>query len=191
MKNSKSLLLFLFIAMCSILTFSGCTKKHSGDKEQPPASSEAFAVAVGVDKYIVDNETIDEPVAIQTRGPGDVTVAVNYLNAVADCSGGVLKIVAAMKGQKLTTFQVWVNIVPVLISEIKGIIQSGKQLKKFTELYAATQGLTIPERAAVAESFAARFSIPYAEAEELTEILIESAIVNMKVAGKIQTLTKK
>lgn len=191
MKNSKSLLLFLFIAMCSMFTYSGCTKKHSGDTEQPPASSEAFTVAVGVDKYVVDNENIDEPVAIQARGPGDVTVAVNYLNAVADCTGGVLKIVTAMKGQKLTTFQVWVNIVPVLISEIKGIIQSGKQLKKFTELYSASQGLTIVERAAVAESFAARFSIPYSDAEELTEILVEVAFSGMNAAGKIQTLTKK
>lgn len=180
---------FLMLFACIAMFMAGCTKTIKPDTSA--ASDEAFTVQVGIEKYTVENEVIEEPVLLATRGPGDVTVAVNYLNAVADCSGGVLRIVAAMKGQKLTTFQVWINIVPVLITEIKGIIQSGKQLKQFTEMYSAAQGLTIQERAAVAQSFAARFSIPMPEAEELTELLIESAVVNMKVARKIQLLTKK
>ena len=188
MKN-KIFLCFLAIAIVLIIA-AGC--KHITKAPDLPASSEAFTVTVGIEKYTVENEVIEDPVLPPTsRGPGDVTVAVNYLNAVADCSGGVLRIVAAMKGQKLTTFQVWINIVPVLITEIKGIVTSGKLLKNFTEMYSATQGLTIQERAAVAQSFAARFSIPLPEAEELTELLVESAVVNMKVAGKIQLLTKK
>ncbi len=171
--------------------FIGCTENEKPEQEKPPVSDTEFLLQVGIDKYTIPNEEIEEPAVPSERGPGDVTVAVNYLNAVADCSGGVLKIVAAMKGQKLTTFSVWVNIVPVLITEIKGIITSGKQLKNFTELYGSAQGLTIAERAAVATSFANRFSISQIEAEKLTELLIESAIVNMKVAGQIQLLTKK
>ena len=186
----KTKMFFLMLFACITMFVAGCTKPVT--PEPPPASDEAFTVTVGIEKYTVENEVIEDPVLPPTsRGPGDVTVAVNYLNAVADCSGGVLRIVAAMKGQKLTTFQVWINIVPVLITEIKGIVTSGKLLKNFTEMYSATQGLTIQERAAVAQSFAARFSIPLPEAEELTELLIESAVVNMKVAGKIQLLTKK
>lgn len=183
-------MMFLMFLMCSLMFF-GCTEKEKPNEDKPAASDTEFILQVGVDKYTIANEEIEDPVLPATRGPGDVTVAVNYLNAVADCSGGVLKIVNAMKGQKLTTFSVWVNIVPVLITEIKGIIISGKQLKNFTELYGSAQGLTIEERAAVATSFANRFSIPQAEAEALTELLIESAMVNMQLAGKIQLLTKK
>lgn len=185
----KKLLFSLFL-YCAVFFF-GCTYNEKPKQDSPPVSDKEFYLQVGVDKYVIPNEEIEDPVIPVQRGPGDVTVAVNYLNAVADCSGGVLRIVAAMKGQKLTTFSVWVNIVPVLITEIKGIIISGKMLKNFTELYGSAQGLTIEERAAVATSFANRFSISQIEAEKLTELLIESAIVNMKVAGQIQILTKK
>ncbi len=182
---------FLMLIMFFAFFYTGCIKQKAPPDTVVTVTDKAFPVGVGIDTYIVQNEDIPDPALPATRGPGDVTVAVNYLNAVADCSGGVLKIVAAMKGQKLTTFSVWVNIVPVLITEIKGIIVSGKQLKNFVALYGSAQNLTIEERAAVAVSFANRFSIPIEQAEELTELLIESAMVNMAVAGKIQLLTKK
>jgi len=180
-------LLSLALFMC----FNYGCNKSPANKTEPPVTDRDFVLQVGLDKFVVPNEDIPEPNIPTQRGPGDVTVAVNYLNAVADCSGGVLRIVAAMKGQKLTTFSVWVSIVPVLITEIKGIVISGKQLKNFTALYGSAQNLTIDERAAVATSFANRFSIPMAEAEKLTELLIESAMVNMQLAGQIQLLTKK
>lgn len=189
MKPKGSVYLMLIMFTIFFAFFPGCNNEKADTK--PVVSDTDFVLQVGIDKYVVPNEAIEEPVLPATRGPGDVTVAVNYLNAVADCSGGVLKIVAAMKGQKLTTFSVWVNIVPVLITEIKGIIVSGKQLKNFVALYGSAQGLTIEERAAVATSFANRFSIPYPEAEKLTKLLLESAFINMAVAGQIDAMTKK
>lgn len=186
-KSPVFLLLIMFFAFFT----TGCIKQKAPPDTVVTVTDKAFPVGVGIDTYIVQNEDIPDPVLPATRGPGDVTVAVNYLNAVADCSGGVLKIVAAMKGQKLTTFSVWVNIVPVLITEIKGIIVSGKQLKNFVALYGSAQGLTIEERAAVATSFANRFNIPYPEAEKLTKLLLESAFINMAVAGQIDAMTKK
>lgn len=190
MKKTISFLL-LFSVLLFAMSAYGCKKpQHKFADADIVATDEAFTVAVGSDKYTIANEVIEEEAPV-LRGPGDVTAAVNYLNAVADGTAGVLRVADAIKGQKLTTFQIWINLVPVLIQEIKTLVTAGKKLKKFNELYAAAQGLTIPERAAVATAFAQKFNIPQAEAEELTELIIESAVVNMKVAGKIQTLTKK
>lgn len=179
----------LLVATLFVVSASGC-KKPQHKSADVVATDEAFTVAVGTDKYTIANETIEEDAPV-LRGPGDVTAAVNYLNAVADGTAGVLRVADAIKGQKLTTFQIWINLVPVLIQEIKTLVTAGKKLKKFNELYAAAQGLSIPERAAVATAFAQKFNIPQAEAEELTELIVESAVVNMKVVGKIQALTKK
>lgn len=184
-------LLFLLLALFAFSTF-GCKKPEHKTQADVVATDAEFTVAVAGEKYTVANEVVEDlPDDIVLRGPGDVVVATDYLNSVADGTAGVLRIADAIKGQKLTTFQIWVNLVPVLIQEIKTIVGAGKKLKKFNELHGAAQGLTIPERAAVATSFAQRFNIPQSEAEELTELIIESAVVNMKVAGKIQTLTKK
>lgn len=191
MKNSKSLLLFLFIAMCSMFAFNGCTQKEA-QKPKPFANETEFSIIVGTDVHTSPNVEIEDPIEFSaTRGPADVVAASTYLENMAVATNGVVKIADALKGKKLTTFQAWITVAPLLIGEIKPLIIAGKSLKGIGEFYDATQGLTIDERATVANHFATKFSIPFSEAEHLTELLVESAVVNMKLAGAIKGVVKK
>ncbi len=184
----KGLLLLLFAVFSIFLvSYQSCKPKDSA----VVASDEVFTLQVGAEKYTVANEEIPLPDAPATRAPGDVQAATVYLNSVAAGTASVVSIVDALKGKKLTTFTVWISLVPVLIPEIKPLVNSVVGLKNFNTLYGAAQGLTIEERAQVATAFSAKFSIPQAQAEKLTELLVESALVNMKLAGEIQALKKK
>lgn len=184
-------LIFIFAATVFAASFSSCTTKQStNDPPGTVASDKNFTVQVGAEKYVVDNEPI-EIESVTSRGPGDVQAAIKYLGAVADGTTSVVKIVEALKGKKLTTFSAWTNIVPVLIFEIKPLITAGVQLKNVAELYGAAQNLTIDERAAVANDFSKRFNIPYADAERLAELIVENAVLNMKLVGEIEAIRNR
>ena len=181
----------VLFAICAFCSFSSCTTKQStNDPQSVVATDKAFTVQVGAEKYVVSNEPIEVESAA-TRGPGDVLAATKYLGAVANGATSVVKIVDALKGKKLTTFSAWTNIVPVLIFELKPLIDAAVQAKNIAELYGAAQNLTIEERAAVANDFSKRFNIPYADAERLAELIVESAVLNMKVVGEIEAIRKK
>lgn len=190
MKNSKSLLLFLFLAMFSMFTFNGCTQKEA-QKPKLFANDKEFSFAVGTEVHTYPNEPIEDPIEFSTRGPADVVAASAYLKNVAIATSGIVRIVDALKGKKLTTFQAWIIAAPILIGEIKPIIIAGKSLKGISEFYDATQGLTPDDRAQVANLFAAELDIPYAKAQEIIKLLAESAVVNTKLAEVIKEAVKK
>ena len=183
----KKVLLLFAVFSFFLISYQSCKP----DPNKVVASDEAFTLQVGAEKYIVANEEITLPEAFSARGPGDVQAATAYLNSVAAGTASVVSIVDALKGKKLTTFTVWISLVPVLIPEIKPLVNSIVGLKNFNSLYGAAQGLTIEERAQVATTFSAKFNIPQAQAEKLTELLVESALVNMQLAGEIQALKNK
>ena len=186
----------LFASFVVVIFAIFCVSYQSCNPKPQPggvvASDQEFTVTVGAEKYVIANEEIPLPAdtATATRGPGDVEAATAYLTAVAGGTNSVVNIVDALKGKKLTTFTVWISLVPVLIPEIKPLVNSIVGLKNFNSLYGAAKGLTPTERAQVATAFSAKFSIPQAQAEKLTELLVESALVNMQVAAEIQALKK-
>lgn len=186
MKNTLSSLVIILV----LFAFASCNQKEA-QKPKPFANDKEFSIVIGTDAHTSPNIEIEDPIEFQTRGPADVVAASAYLENVAVATNGIVKIADALKGKKLTTFQAWITVAPLLIGEIKPIVIAGKSLKGIREFYDATQGLTIDERATVANHFSQKFSIPFSEAEQLTELLAESAVVNMKLAEAIKGVVKK
>jgi len=75
----------------------------------------------------------------------------------------------------------------VLTKQIPTLIRSGQSVIKFNDLYINAQGLTPDEQAAVANSFATKFTLPKEEAEKIAELVVQSTILNLKLAGTIKT----
>lgn len=181
----KKLVLFLLAAL--LIMAPACHQQKTAT-----VSEDTFDVIVGDSTYTVPNVLIDAP-DVTLRGHSNQVAVIAYLSSIADGIASVVNVTDAIKGEKLTTFSIWLKLVPVLTKEIPTLVKSGKHLAQFNTLYTNAQGLTPDERAAVANAFATKFSLPKEEAEKIAELVIESAVLNMKLAGTIKTAieTKK
>lgn len=181
----------LIIAIAILL--ASCQKITKPTTTTAEVPADTFSIVVGTTTYKVANEPIEVQGDIILRGHSNQLAVIAYLDAVADGVASVVNVCDAVKGEKLTTFNVWLKLVPVLTKEIPSLVRSGKSLAQFNTLYTNAQGLTPQERAAVATAFATKFALPQEEAEKIAELVIESAIINMKLAGTIKTAvaTKK
>ena len=163
--------------------------------QQPPgggfANEKEFSISIGADTYIAANEPIPAAQELTARSAGDVAAASEYLAQVAIATGSIVKITDALKGKPLTTFTAWISIAPILITEIKPLIIAATNLKNIGLLYQASQGLTPDERAAVATHFALKFNLPHSQAEKISELVVESAVVNMQLYSEIAELKKQ
>ena len=180
--------IYTFVLLCALMMASCQETGTPKDTNTPTAPANTFDIVVGTTTYKIENEQIEEQEDIILRGHSNQLAVITYLNNVADGVASVINVTDAIKGEKLTTLNVWLKLVPILTKEIPSLVRSGKSLAKFNDLYINAQGLTPDERAAVANAFATKFALPKEEAEKIAELVIESTILNMKLAGTIKTV---
>ena len=179
--------IYTFVLLCALMMASCQETGNPKDTNTTTAPANTFDIVVGTTTYKIENEQIEEQEDIILRGHSNQLAVITYLNNVADGVASVVNICDAIKGEKLTTFNVWLKLVPVLTKQIPTLIRSGQSVIKFNYLYINAQGLTPDEQAAVANSFATKFTLPKEEAEKIAELVVQSTILNLKLAGTIKT----
>ena len=179
--------IYTFVLLCALMMASCQETGNPKDTNTTTAPANSFPIMVGTTTFNTANYQIDEQPDIILRGHSNQLAVITYLNNVADGVASEVNICDAIKGEKLTTFNVWLKLVPVLTKQIPTLIRSGQSVIKFNDLYINAQGLTPDEQAAVANSFATKFTLPKEEAEKIAELVVQSTILNLKLAGTIKT----
>ena len=181
----KNLLIFLLLTLT--LFVSSCKKT-----EVTVADNQKFAVQVGRDKFIGDNELIyDIEDEASQRGIPEMQFTIDYLSNFADVALAGQDIFNSVKGDKITTYMFWLKIVPATLPHTKTIFKAAKDAAKIKELYKNVGTLSQEERLAVGLKLKEKFKdLSLGEAEELANVLLEAALVNAKLVEDIRKLKK-
>lgn len=173
----------MFLVLLCIFSISKCKK----EPEKPVASDESFTVLVGAEKFAAQNEILE----VDERDLPGLEFTVDYLTTFADAVIAGEDIIGSVKGDKITTYQFWLKLVPATLPHTKTFFNVVKKGGKVKELYSSVGSLTPEERLAVGLRLKTKFKdLPLGEAEELASTLLEAALVNAKLAEEIRKLKK-
>lgn len=160
-------------------------------KQKTVADNDNFSVTIGAEKFIGTNELIYDINDITERGIPEMNFTIDYLSNFADAAIAGQDIFNSVKGDKITTYQFWLKLVPATLPHTKTLFKAAKDASKIKELYINVGGLSQEERLAVGLELKKKFKdLPLGEAEELANVLLEAALVNAKLAEEIRRLKK-
>lgn len=180
--------IYLGIALFCTLLLTFALVKCKKEPIKTAASDSSFTVLVGNEKFAASNEEL----IVDERDLPGLEFTVDYLSTLADAVIAGEDIIGSVKGDKITTYQFWLKIVPATLPHTKTFFNVIKKGGKVQELYKSVGTLTPEERLAVGLKLKTKFKdLPLGQAEELASVLLESALVNAKLAEEIRKIKKK
>lgn len=178
---------FGVLLFCTLVTTFAIVKCKK-EPVKTSASDKTFNVLVGSEKFASYNEEL----IVDERDIPGLEFTVNYLTTFADAVIAGEDIIGSIKGDKITTYQFWLKLVPATLPHTKTFFNVVKNGGKVKELYSSVGSLTPEERLAVGLRLKSKFKdLPLGQAEELAGILLEAALVNAKLAEEIRKIKKK
>lgn len=183
-------LLFLFLTIVSICFFTDCKISEKKKNDNIVVSDTKFNVVVGNDEFTGDNEVIFDA-ASANRDLPSMDFAVNYLSSIADATIAFIDIKNSVKGDKITTYQFWIKIVPATLPHTKTLFNAFINSVKVSTLYESVGKLSPEEQLAVGLKLKAKFKdLPLGEAEGLANTILSAALITTKLVSDIQALKK-
>lgn len=177
----------LFVLMTSCLALTEC--KQTKTVKEPVATDEQFTLTVGAESFKCSNEVMEN---FTSRDLPGMEFTVDYLSSIADAAIAFTDIIGTIKGDKITTYQFWIKIIPATLPHTKTFFNAFTKAVKVNELYKAVGTLTPEEQLAVGLKLKTKFkNLPLGDAEKLANTILRAALINTQLVIDINELKNK